>query len=114
MRFVHVLLVVSSLMFFGATASADSVIVQSNTDVTLSNCPATGSTATNVPKGEYLFRTFDEDVWVCYDATSCNTGGQRFAPGSVIHVKVVKEGGVMARCRSTSATGDVHFGRIQR
>lgn len=111
MRPIHLLLLMISLFFFAATASAESVTMFHNDSIMLENCASGGSSEVLVPEGYYIFKTFDADTWVCINRTSCATGGQRYPANTIMAVKVTRKEGIRVRCRSASSTGDVHFGR---
>lgn len=56
--------------------------------------------------GQYLLRVTDKDVNLCFNANSCQTGGEKFPMGTVVLLSV-QRGGETLSCRSSDGTGDV-------
>lgn len=79
-------------------------------DVSLSNCSASGSSASAVTAGLYKFTTSsDEGVFLCVASSSatCATGGDYYPPNAIVIRRF--RSAVSVACRSTGATGDAYF-----
>jgi hypothetical protein len=106
MRKVFLILVAS---FLSVSAFADAIRLRPGAVTDLSNCAADGSTTTTLTVGEYLLTTKDAASNICY-ASTCASSGQYLPVDSMVHVKVTADTSVS--CRSSTATADVQFARV--
>ncbi len=86
----------------------------------IDDCPTAGGDGGAATRSDlegpaqYLMRVTDEDVWVCFGVldggvqNTCPTGGERFSKGNMLLLSVPGSGRGLS-CRSTGATGDIHF-----
>lgn len=76
------------------------------------DCSSSGSSATTLAVGDYLFRVTDADVWICFasSASTCASNGEKFPLGTVINL-TIRSDQVSVSCRSAASNGDAIFTR---
>lgn len=86
-------------------AAAAGVALNFNSQYSVTDCPAGGSSAVVVVSGSYLLTVTDADAYFCQGAT-CASGGVKLPSGTVMHIGLAAGS---YSCRSATSSADIQL-----